>query len=1020
MTGAFGFRKLLVVVVGLFGLAALGHFLTRFGASQSAKGLGPVLPLSAPVFEVPSLAEAARDPELASRMPVDDGDATRLVHDLKEFRSDLSRAQGERAAELHEMAYQASAALAYYFEDVASGRIEAPEARAGAVANLASMRSMTVSHASQAARLLKNEGAKARALFHVHASQYAMGQTRGKAADALAKLASGRLSSQLKRRAEMIAALHQLDSAGAAGRVRAEGVLKRLLPSLPVTGQVAVHLTLAKSLAGLSRTGKKMSGSHAAYRNYLNLASQKASALAPAHKDAALRAILGIWRGAEGSSIDWSKAPFRMNAFAGAVEVKAVVERAALQNWSQGKRADAIRKYEGLAVSLNGSTYRGDVDLRVLDLRRADYAQSKSPKSYEAALLRLAKTYLDTSILGDGQESKAQAVAAEVTRRHKVLVHAELARVSQPSASAAERQGAIRMADVYLTTLAENKEIEDVKGKIAGLYAMNKQHGKAVAIYKELAETGEAANARRYWALAIRSQGVLAAWPEEAPWGGVKVASMAEREELLMLYRKLDGDKPTWFVAAHIGLLEIGAGREEQAFALWQDSLKKDAKGPHAANAAGTMLVAYRKAANWASLEDLSRLCLSQKVAASFRGSPVAARDMLALALLEGGKGAMEQGQYAVAVKKLKEFVTQHDGATRHDEGFYLLAVAYRGNAQHPEAIKTLLAFVDRYQKSQYYRPALLNGGDWSTAMAYEENTIFFYNKFVTIFGGDQEAQRVRASLAELYSGRALYAEAIGILSLSSRAKGVDAAVRVAALAEIMDIEERHGSMANAAQVADQLISQASASDDQKAQAMGVKVRFASRSKRLDVVQQLETRLAGLPSSQSAQEALGEARYVLAFAQGKNVTKRFFNLELRDPQATLKQRYAAFEGVRQAYDRVCDAGQTSYCAPAMHQLGRLCDEFMRSVEDIDVQDTLAKEVVDGFRRYKQGVMNQVTSISQKADGKAVAVVNQGYTDPDWVQAVLWQNNADWNFERVSSETGNGYVQWTTAPAAAAE
>lgn len=1020
MASAFGFRKLLVVVAGLFGLAALGHFLTRDAGSQSAKGLGPVVPMSAPSYDLPFLAEAARDPDIASRKPEDDIDAGRLANELKEFRSDLGRAQGERAAELHEMAYQASAALAYFFEDVSSGRIDAPNARNGALANLASMRSMTVNHASQAARLLKSDAAKSRALFHVYATQYALGQSRGKAADALAKLSTGKLSAQLKRRAEMIAALHQLDGGGAAGRSRAEGVLKRLAPTLPGAGQVAVHLTLARSLAGMSRNGKKVGGAHAAYRNYLNLASQKAVALAPAHKDATLRAILGIWRGAEGSNIDWSKAPFRMNAFAGAVDVKAVVERAALQSWAQGNRADAIRKYEGLANSLNGSPIRGEVDLRILDLRRADYAQTKSPKAYEAALLRTAKTYLDTSVLGDGQEAKAKAIAAEVTRRHKSLVHGEMNRVAQPAATNVERQGAIRMAEAYISTLSENKEIEDVKGKIAGLYAMSKQHGKAVALYKELAETGEQANARRYWGLAIRSQSVLAAWPEEAPWGGIKAAALAEREELLMLYRKLDGDKPSWFVAAHVGLLEMQAGRAEQAFSLWQDSLKKDAKGPHAANAAGTMLVAYRQASDWANLESLSRLCLSQRVAAVYRNAPVAPREMLALALLEGGKSAIEQGQYAVAVKKLKEFVTQHDGANRHDEGFYLLAVAQRGNAQHADAIKTLLAFVERYQKSQYFRPALLNGGDWSAAMAYEENTIFFYNKFVTAFGGDQEAQRIRASLGELYVGRALFAEAIGVLSLTSRAKGVDANTQAAALADIMDIEERHGSMANAAQVADKIIAHGATTDEQKAQAMGMKIRFASRSKRLDVVQQLEARLATMSGSQAAQEALGEARYILAFAQGKATSKRYFNLELKDPQTTLKQRFAAFGGARQAYERVCEAGQTSFCAPAMHQLGRLCEEFMRSIEDIEIQDTLAKEVVEGFRRTKQGIMNEVTSVSQRADGKAVAVVNQGYTDPDWVQAVLWQNNADWNFERVSGETGNGYVQWSAAPAAAAE
>jgi hypothetical protein len=46
-------------------------------------------------------------------------------------------------------------------------------------------------------------------------------------------------------------------------------------------------------------------------------------------------------------------------------------------------------------------------------------------------------------------------------------------------------------------------------------------------------------------------------------------------------------------------------------------------------------------------------------------------------------------------------------------------------------------------------------------------------------------------------------------------------------------------------------------------------------------------------------------------------------------------------------------------------------------------------------------------------------VKDGNADPDWAQAVLWQNSADWNFDRVSGETGNGFVQWTSGDGSAA-
>lgn len=1010
-------RKLVAVSVGLFGMGALGLFMASDVQLNAKSGMGPVLPLSAPAFDLPFLTEATRDPSILNKKPETEGDASRLADELKEFRADLTRAQGERAAELHEMAYQSAAALAYYFEDVLSGRIESAENRASAPGNLATIRTMVVHHAGQAARLLKSDAAKSRALFHVFATQYAMGQGQAKAADSLAKLAAGKMDSRLKSRAALIAGLYKIDHGSASEKARAETTLKRVVGSLPASGQVAVRLTLARSLAGLNRSGKRVAGSHASYRNHLAAAAQRAGALAPAHKDMALRAMIGIWRGAEGQGINYASVPFSMKAFAGALDTKAIIERSALQDWAKNNRPNAMKKYQTLSRGLTGNVMRGSIDLRILDMKRSVYVESRDPRPYEAALLAMSKAYLDPGLLGDGQEAKAKTVAAEVTRRHQVLVHGELARVVRAGVSSSERQKAIRMADAFLSTISDNAEIEDVKAKIAGVYAINKQHGKAVALYKELAETGNQANAKKYWALAIRSQTVLAAWSETVPWNGVKAGSLAEREELLLLYKKFgDADATNWFVAAHVGLLEINAGRDDAAYASWSEMLKKDVKGVHAANAAGTMLTAYKKASDWSNLEQLARLAIAGRMQPQYHGNTVLAVDMLALALLEGGKSALDQGQFAVAVTKLKEFVKNHAAAKNHDEGFFLLATAYRSNSQHPDAIKTLLAFVDRYPKSGYYRQALLNGGDWSSAMAYEENVMFFQNRFVVQFGNDPEAQRIRAGLTELYVGRSLYAEAIGVLSLTARAK-VEQSIQTDAMYQIMDLEERHGSMAQAAQAADRLIKDQGASDEAKAQALGLKARIAARDGRFDEVRSIESRLAAYSGGPQGQEALGETRYLLAVSNSKLVTKRYFNLALKDPTTTLKQRFGAFSQVRTSFNRVCEAGTTSFCAPSMHQLARLSEEFMRSIEDIDVQNTLAKEVVDSFNKYKQSVMNDATATAEKSDGRAVHVISEGTTNPDWVQAVLWQNNADWNFERVSGEAGNGYIQWNEGAAA---
>jgi TolA-binding protein len=965
-------------------------------------GMGPVLALQSGGSASASLAEALRDPAVARLIPEDESDASRLAQELKEFRDDLSRAQGERALELHTQSYLAAAALSYYFDDVAQGRRQGdqPSARG----NAAGVRALVANHASAAARLGKSPRARAQALFHVNAVAYA---NSGSASNAWRSLASdAKLDSGLRRRAQMVVALQDAQGGNRDARAKASRQAGSYLQGLSASAATSARLAFARAMA--------RSPALPAYRDQLAAAVRGAKGQSAEAREATISQAIAVWRKAEPSAA-WNKPPFSLAHVSGTAAGRALTERVALADWASGRRADAIRKYQALAGAAQGTPDKAALDLRLLDLRRAEFATTHQIRPYELALINAYKTYLDPGVLGDGQDAQVKATAAAIAARHKALIHSELARAQ--GASNQERKAAIAAADRYLVTVTDEAEIETIKGKVAGLYALAGMHRSAVTLYKELAETTKG-DSRNYWLRAVASQSVLATWPVEAPWNGVKNGDASEREELLGLYKKFaEASKAmSWNVAAHVGLLELQAGRQEAAFGLWTASLKADARGPHAANAAGTMLVGYRAAKAWGDLEAMARLAMSARLSPVYRGKTIDTKAQLALALLEGGKDALEAQKFKVAVAKLKEFVQRHADADRHDEGFFLLAHAYRGNGQHPDAIKTLLAFVDRYPTSKYNRSALLNGGDWSMAMAFEENAIHFHNRFVQRYGDDAEAQRVRAGLIELYVGRGIYAEALGVVNLTVRAKGVDAATKAQSIALAMDLEERQGSARRAEAAADLLLKHPGSTDEQRASAYGLKIRMASAAKKFDQVKAFEAKLVSLGSETYA-EPLGEARYILALAHGKTAAKGLFNLELKDPSQTLAQRYDWYKGSRSMHMRVCEAGQTSFCAPAMHRLARMSEQFMRSIEDLDIQNDLAKEVVDRFKAQKQQVMNDVTATAQRADARAVAVVGEGYTDPDWTQAVLWQNTADWNFERVTGETGNGYVQWA-APGAA--
>jgi hypothetical protein len=1005
------------VTAGLLSVLIMGG-----NMSLHARGMSPVIGFSSPSYSVDSFGDASRDPAVVRHQPEDQTDATRLAQEIKEFREDLTRSKGERAAELNEQLYLAYAALAYYFEDIISGESREQYDRAKAASNLASVRNLLIQHAGAFQKLSRHESQKMRALFHINAAQYMAGQNKARAVANL-KSMSGKLGGVLKERADFIVSMHELNSGNSKEKTAAAARFARIAGTMGGEAKAAGNLIAARSMAGISASGARQHQAIDGYRRYLAAAAASARGLSDKQQEKIIGTALSIWRKAEGSRIDWAKPPFATQHFSQLADVRAVTERAAIAAYAKGQRPAAIRIYKSLAASYEGSLTRGDLDLRIADLYRAEYVTSKSPASYERTLLAMSRDYLDTGLLGQGNEARAKAVAADFSGRYKALVYQTMGKAAGRGAGSNDRLQAIAMADRYLATISDNKEIEQVKATVANLYVLNKQHDRAVALYKELAETTVTGQAKKYFVLAVRSQSVLAQWPETAPWSlNVRPGFSAEREELGQLYRKLaDADKGKfqWFITAQVGLLEVNLNRAEQAFTLWHEGLAKEAAGAHAANAAGFMLTAYKKAGDWTNLEALSRLCLKSQLAALYMNRPVNVTELLALALLEGGKDAIDQSKFDVAVAKLKEFVTQHPKAARHDEGFFFLATAYRGNNQHEASIKTLQAFVDRYPSSKYYRQALLNGGDWSTMMAFEENTMFFYNRFQEKFSNDAEAPRIRRDLVAIYLGRTLFAEAIGMMNTMIRAKNQPAEDKAFAVSTLMQTEEKHGSPARAEKAADLIIGANGLSDDVKAEAYALKARLSAKKQSIATIRQIEEKLAAMSGSQIVADSLGEVRYMLAFANSGAVVKDYYNLEVRNPTALLNKRFGEYKTARAAFLKVCSA-ENAFCAPAMFRLARVSEEFARSLENIEIQDTLAKEVIDNFGKTKQSIMNFVSMTIQKADSQAVAVVGQGQADPEWAQAVMWQNSSDWNFDRVSGETGNGYVQWSTSAETPAE
>ena len=810
----------------------------------------------------------------------------------------------------------------------------------------------------------------------------------------------------------VLSALRDLDQRAEKVRVAAAGKLRSSMGSLDTKSRVAIKLQLARHTAGFTAGGSRLGGSNAAYRSQLAGALQSAQSLEESDRVAAGHYALSLWRMAEGSKIDWARPPFRINLLGDANLGKALIERSAIADWQARDYKASIRKYKALSAGSSGTLVRADFDMRTLHLARLMSEQSGKPSVYEVQLMALEKDYLDSGLLGSGNETRAKAVEGEIVQRHKTFVLGTMVRATGAKAGRRDRTEAIAMGQRLLKAMPADSESTSIKAKMAGLYEKNEQYAEAVSLYKELAASAAEGSRNTYLIAAVRAQSVLSSWPITVPWNGAKRGSEEARTELLSIYQQLasNNGQKSWEISAHQGLLMVELGRRDEAFSLWHELLKSQPSGIHASNATGHMLTFYASEQNWVELEKMSRFAREHNIAALYKGRSVDTYEQLALALLEQGKSAIGEQKYKDATKKLIEVVKQYPRFKRCDEAMFLLSSAYRGAGDHVAAINTLVAFDKRFSESKYHRQAMLNGGDWAQNMALEEQAVHFHERFLAKYGKDQDAQKIRDQLTALHLGLGHYAHALNVLQ-STVANTSDSQVKAAALAQIMEIERRSGSMVRAAATAKQISSSSDVSGDQKASALAVRAQVAASQGKFAEVQSIEKELQGL-SGQVAQESLAGTRYILANARSKAPIKSFNNLELRDPLATLQSQYAAYKSVRQAYNSVCDAGSTSFCPLAMMKLSQLSATFAEHIQDISIQDSLAPEVVSRFKSHQSAIMSDVTSTAQQSDAKALAMVQNGHSDPDTTQAVLWQAAGDWQSDRVSGSTGNGFVQWS--------
>jgi hypothetical protein len=424
------------------------------------------------------------------------------------------------------------------------------------------------------------------------------------------------------------------------------------------------------------------------------------------------------------------------------------------------------------------------------------------------------------------------------------------------------------------------------------------------------------------------------------------------------------------------------------------------------------MLVAHKQFKGWDNLEALARLCLKTNIAPLAGQSKLSARDYLGDALYFGGSDAYAAKDYKKSSLKLAEFVHDFKGDKRRDHGFFVLAFAYRGIESHEEAIVSLKAIVEEYPGSKYLRGALLVGGEWSTQMAVEEDTMYFYSKFMTRFAKDEKIPEVRTALVDLYMGRKLYGNASGIYKEMAMNKKLDTVSRMNAALAYMDIEERYGDKANAMWAAGEVMKMAANDHVAMAKVYALEARTNATATKSDTLMAIEHKLAALDgTNHEVVESLGFVRFLLALRSAEHTKQEIYNLGLTDPQRTMEQSYALFMTSKKDHDQVCAIGSSSYCAPAMSNFAKLTLGTIKTLEEIKIQETLDEATVAKFNARKQEMMASLAEMAHTADDRAVALVAEGSSSPEWAEQISWGNSEDWSMDSISNESKTAFVQW---------
>jgi tetratricopeptide (TPR) repeat protein len=794
------------------------------------------------------------------------------------------------------------------------------------------------------------------------------------------------------------------------------GTLRQAALKLGPRARLVAELTAARVAGGISPTGNRVGTPTTKWRGHLLAACNIAAKIEDElHEKTALYALT-LWRKIEVKDQSWASPPIDIKAQRTFDFFKPIIERQALYDWHKGQSSRALRKYRALSRSLAGTQDGGSIDLRIIGLENILFGKTKQVRRWQKVLVEFATKYSDDQSLGAGNEKTVQTIRTRINKLHKDLVDTQIRSALAAKASDADRNAALRIIDVYLSTEISPQEKERVRAVSGEIHFSAKRHKAASSVFAALATESQGTKSANYWRKAIRSQIELAGWSSTPPWSKIPKGNLEARIVLLDMYKKIDDNNSNnWELSAHVGLLLIATNQQDEALPYWNSKLEKRASGPNASRAAGWIADKKIKTSDWSSLEKLARLLVKSKLTAVTTSKTYRPNDLLGLALIEGGLAALKSNDYKTAVSKLQEFVSSWRRDARHGEAMYNLALAYHGDQQYRVAVKTMEDFTKTHRRSPLRKDALKLGGNWTLALAWDEHVIYFLEAHSKEYPNDEDSINSMTTLTDLYLGREIYDAAMRVMNSLLDRKDFNEDQKTEYARRLMDTAERYSSASTSLRIANRLQNMFKNNSIISAIALSARARSASEKGNIKALEILEKNISDFDQSEAEiAEITGEIRFRLAEALARNQFKEeVFNLGVKDPLAELEKGYTLYSKIDKTYKSSCQQIRSSWCGPALHQTARVGDQFLKAFDQLSIAKTLEPKIVKDFYDRKKSILETVENQVMDSDEKSLEQASSGATNPEWTSVILWQNGSDWNRQKYTSETAEHYIQWRT-------